>query len=141
MKIVFTIKELIRRKAVGEFTILGEDNAQMFTHLATSGSSRTYDHLPLGEYEVKWIDKREHCSADTRKPFELFGFAWFAYIEPQFETERSELGIHCDGGLPGSAGCITLPFQDLETNKACYELLAKGLKEQGKIKLKVVNYA
>jgi hypothetical protein len=140
MKIVFAVKELIKRKAVGEFTILDDKDSQVFTHLAVSGSSRSFDHLPMGEYIVKWIDQREHHSADTRKPFELFGFAWFAYIEPQFETERTELGIHPDGNLPGSAGCIVLPFESLETNKACYEILAKGLKDQGKIKLEVINY-
>lgn len=34
------------------------------------------------------------------------GLAWFARLIPLFETERSGFGIHPDGNVPGTLGCV-----------------------------------
>ena len=40
------------------------------------------------------------------------GFAWFASLEPLFVTDRKSLGLHADGGVPGTRGCIGLKVKD-----------------------------
>lgn len=48
------------------------------------------------------------------------GNCWFAPIRPQFKTERTSLGIHPDGNVPGTLGCIGLTQDD---TKEVMELL------------------
>ena len=48
------------------------------------------------------------------------GFCWFASIEPMFPTERSGFGIHPDGNVPGTRGCIGITTPD---SKPCYNFL------------------
>lgn len=40
------------------------------------------------------------------------GFAWFARIVPRFQTERYGFGIHPDGNVPGTRGCIGIAVGD-----------------------------
>ncbi|MDH5731361.1 MAG: hypothetical protein OEZ58_20435 [Gammaproteobacteria bacterium] len=51
-------------------------------------------------------------------------FAWFCRLEPQFETDRTGLGIHPDGNKPGTKGCVGILntetrglFQQLMNNR------------------------
>lgn len=61
---------------------------------------------PKGKYmvgEVKAIDPSANKS--FRDPD---GLAWFAPLTPEFQTDRSSLGLHPDGGVEGTEGCVGL---------------------------------
>lgn len=51
------------------------------------------------------------------------GHTWFAPLRPQFPTDRSGFGIHPDGNVPGTLGCIGLTQED---TREILELLAPG---------------
>lgn len=50
------------------------------------------------------------------------GFAWFAHLTPLFQTDRTGLGIHPDGNVPGTEGCIGVVMPD---TRPVYEVLCK----------------
>ncbi len=53
------------------------------------------------------------------------GFAWWVPLKPCFNTGRSGLGIHPDGNLPGTLGCIGVQIED---TRALFEQLPeKGI--------------
>lgn len=52
---------------------------------------------------------------------------WFAPLEPAFKTDRTGLGIHPDGNVPGTLGCIGVNKAD---SAAVMEVLKK---EVGKV--------
>lgn len=71
---------------------------------------------PRGEYIARYYRN------ETEPAFCLFGIGFFISIEPVFETDRSELGIHFDGGdgsdgqkgFAGTLGCIGIKAKTLE---------------------------
>ncbi len=80
--------------------------------------------LPSGQYlitepvEIKSIANKYNPYRDKT------GFAWWCRIKPQFETVRSGFGIHPDGNIPGTLGCIGIRldntkevFDALQNNK------------------------
>ena len=60
--------------------------------------------LPAGLYHVRrdvLLDKPGNSSfCDSIRN------CWFQLIDPQFSTDRTELGIHPDGNVMGTRGCI-----------------------------------
>jgi len=70
---------------------------------------------PSGMYQIlscyEWAEP--HPSYTDGK-----GLCWFAKIEPCFETTRSGFGIHPDGGVEGTEGCIGLTDDD---TRECFE--------------------
>lgn len=66
--------------------------------------------LPVGRYQ---LGKPVRIDDDPRnEPFtDTLDQAWWCPITPQFTTDRKSLGIHPDGNVPGTRGCIgiTLP--------------------------------
>jgi len=60
------------------------------------------------------------------------GFSWFARLHPQFKTDRSGFGIHPDGNVPGTKGCIGLVLED---SRPFYDWLGAA---KGPINLMVV---
>ena len=67
-------------------------------------------HLPMGEYDVSpLVDVENHpvnigfCFEDT---------CFWIKLTPKFETTRTGLGIHPDGNIPGTLGCIGLVEYD-----------------------------
>lgn len=82
---------------------------------------------PPGIYKV---DKPVTIEAsDENKPFtDTKGFAWWAALTPAFETERSGFGIHPDGNVPGSKGCIALCDSD---TKPAFDALTEAHLEPG----------
>lgn len=66
--------------------------------------------LPLGRYKIPmgalsdrsgqapYCDSRNNC--------------WFQFINPQFSTLRTDLGVHPDGNVAGTEGCIGLLDSD-----------------------------
>lgn len=83
--------------------------------------------LPVGNYIVKRNRVTSFTDAIASSYRDPSGEGFFLPLEPQFETTRSGFGIHPDGGVPGTLGCIGLkgstksfydalagtPFQDL----------------------------
>ncbi|WPU91869.1 hypothetical protein SNE25_21365 [Mucilaginibacter sabulilitoris] len=37
---------------------------------------------------------------------------WFQLLDPQFQTARTDIGIHPDGNVPGTEGCIGITVND-----------------------------
>ena len=76
---------------------------------AVSGT-RSYKYMPLpkGEYligETFLVNPPEFQKGAYK---DQSGFAWFTRLHPAFSTPRTGLGIHPDGNLPGTEGCIGL---------------------------------
>lgn len=73
-------------------------------------------YLPLGLYEARrnqLLDKpagSSYCDPSKR--------CWMQPLLPQFSTTRTDLGIHPDGGTPGTEGCIGITDKD---TKAWYD--------------------
>src|SRR5258706_10600792 len=69
--------------------------------------------LPTGTYKAlrsKLLDKQPSDSngayCDTNNK------CWLQALAPDFETDRTELGIHPDGNVPGTQGCIGIRAAD-----------------------------
>ena len=78
--------------------------------------------LPVGEYK---------CHAARALPSnspEGLG-TWIVGLEPLFETNRYNLAIHKDGGVPGTMGCVGITESDV----LCFELLKKYLPKRLKV--------
>lgn len=70
--------------------------------------------LPFGEYKCH--------AARALPPNSPDGLGtWIMGIEPLFETNRYNLAIHKDGGVPGTLGCVGITEKDM----LCFELLKK----------------
>ena len=73
-------------------------------------------YAPKGEYIAK--DYR----VESGDAYSLFGIGFFISIIPQFETNRTELGIHFDGGdgsdgkkgFEGTLGCVGLKAHSVD---------------------------
>lgn len=67
--------------------------------------------LPAGNYDVQIrnVVTGHGLSQSFR---DQNGIAWFIPINPLFSTTRDGLGIHPDGGVPGTLGCIGLTGAD-----------------------------
>lgn len=67
---------------------------------------------PRGSYRIgpaMAIDPKVESNKGFMDPK---GNAWFAPILPDFETDRTGLGIHPDGNVPGTLGCIGIQLED-----------------------------
>jgi len=70
---------------------------------------------PRGEYDLappKIIDPTVPENSGFVDPV---GNAWFAPLTPQFKTERTSLGVHPDGNVPGTLGCIGIQEKDTKS--------------------------
>jgi hypothetical protein len=68
--------------------------------------------LPKGNYTIK---VRHAVVGDTLKSSyenSVTGNRWFIPITPQFSTSRDGFGIHPDGNVPGTLGCIGVKSSD-----------------------------
>lgn len=67
--------------------------------------------LPTGNYDI--LTRNVVTGAGLSHSFrDQNGIAWFIPIGPLFGTTRDGLGIHPDGGVPGTLGCIGLTGAD-----------------------------
>lgn len=142
MKANFVITEKGPKVAKGIFTITSNNNDILFDHRATSGAERASSlnrgALEEGNYMIDSMItiSKDHPDHDA---YTLNDFGWFAGIDPQFKTDRSALGLHPDGNVPGSRGCIVFPFADLDTSVRLKNLIMAGLESQRKIPLLVMS--
>lgn len=107
MAIKFTIKEIVnvpegtKKRAKGTLE-WSEKN------LSTPAVSGAYGNgmIEVGEYKARrnfLLDKPgENTYCDTKNN------CWFQLLDPQFDTDRTEIGIHPDGNVVGTKGCIGL---------------------------------
>ena len=66
---------------------------------------------PVGEYSVALplvIDER----VEKNKPYTVNGFAFWCLLVPRFKTDRSGIGIHPDGNVKGTLGCIGIDSEE-----------------------------
>lgn len=61
--------------------------------------------LPAGIYRVS-VPVQIEAGGGNEPYTDKEGFAWWCGLEPTFETDRDGLGIHPDGNVPGTEGCI-----------------------------------
>lgn len=101
MSITFTIKNYENGLAYGDL-VWREKN---LNNLVISGPYGRHE-LPKGLYHAyrsKLLDKNgEEAYCDSLQQ------CWMQVIDPQFSTDRSNLGIHPDGNKLGTLGCIGL---------------------------------
>jgi hypothetical protein len=70
--------------------------------------------LPVGKYEVKKRDvvanpdmDEPYCITDPKGKI-----CFFIPLDPEFDTHRTGFGIHPDGNVLGSEGCVVLDAAD-----------------------------
>lgn len=73
---------------------------------AVSGPYR--DPLPAGSYKVARKEVTPYTSAIDSPYQDASGKGFFLPIYPKFSTSRNGLGIHPDGNVDGTEGCIGL---------------------------------
>lgn len=61
--------------------------------------------LPEGIYNVTDIVALPNVPANNAY-CDATGSCWWAPLQPRFQTNRTSLGIHPDGNLPGTEGCV-----------------------------------
>jgi len=89
-------------KATGELSLNGEPYA------AVSGGYGK-GALSFGTYTVK---VRHVVDSNLRDAFKIGTTQFFIPIESSADSTRSGLGIHPDGNVPGTEGCIGLQDDD-----------------------------
>lgn len=76
--------------------------------------------LPSGQYLITEPVEIKSMASKYDSYRDKSGFAWWCRIKPLFETDRSGFGIHPDGNVPGTLGCIGIR---LEVTREVFEAL------------------
>lgn len=103
---------------------------RLYTWKALSGG-HGLGTLLHGSYRIDSIDAIEDTEAN--KAYKREGFPWFMRIQPMFKTYRTALGVHPEGNVLGTLGCIGLLTEDGKFFKILKSLITKS----GKIILEV----
>jgi hypothetical protein len=93
----------------GLFKVFKDNGELDFSVEAISGGGGK-GALPSGEYLAKGFESTDDPAMSR------FGRGFYIRLEPQFETDRTDLLIHFDGGALGTLGCIALLPQDTKTD-------------------------
>lgn len=111
-KATFNIRQVTYNKyqgrsipeAFGDLVLINSDTKDVQFWRSLSGAWGK-GMLPTGEYIIGPV----RTLPDTKKnnSFKGKGVPWFAPITPKFKTDRTELGIHPDGGIDGTSGCLS----------------------------------
>jgi hypothetical protein len=86
--------------------------------------------LPVGLYFIGPAVELDSKSLENQPYCDKNGFAWWCPLGPAFSTARTGFGIHPDGNIPGTKGCIGIKCRD---TSPLFELL----KISAKMKLSV----
>ena len=72
--------------------------------------------IPDGQYDVEVNRAVEGDKTTMKSGFvnSLSGRGWFLPLKPKFSTQRYGFGIHPDGNLPGTKGCVGLQGDDIK---------------------------
>lgn len=91
-------------------------------------------YLPNGLYDAprnKLLDKPgEDSYCDKSSPKNC----WFQVCEPTFETDRTDLGIHPDGNIVGTRGCIGITDDETKEWYDAFYSIAAGAKVTVEVK-------
>jgi hypothetical protein len=68
--------------------------------------------LPEGLYRIGKAVAIDPDNPGNRPYRDSAGLAWWCPIYPSFITDRTGLGVHPDGNIPGTAGCIGIKERD-----------------------------
>lgn len=75
---------------------------------------------PKGQYKA--ISYRK----ENGESFSKFGIGFFVYIVPKFKSDRTELGIHPDGNVPGTLGCIGIKLGSKDEAETWDKMFSKA---------------
>lgn len=67
-----------------------------------------------------------------------FGIGFFVRIDPTFQCDRSDLGIHFDGNVPGTLGCIGLQCSKFEDAIKVKNLFRDAFDKGKKIECRII---
>lgn len=72
--------------------------------------------IPDGLYNIEVYKAVEGDKTNMKSGFvnPITGRGWFLPITPKFSTTRHGFGIHPDGNLPGTKGCVGLQGDDIK---------------------------
>lgn len=142
MRIRFIVEEIKKLKtdiAVGHIYFMQDSGEQIFDYEAVSGGWGNGE-LEVGLYNItSAIRPAEMYKREDKDAYSLFGIGWFASLTPLFQTTRTQLGIHPDGNVPGTLGCIGIPFKTLDDNLRCWNLISGALEVRGLIDVEVIQ--
>ena len=68
--------------------------------------------LPAGQYTLGPAIDIDPTAPENAPFMDGEGNAWFAKLTPTFDTDRSGFGVHPDGNVPGTLGCIGILRDD-----------------------------
>lgn len=118
----------INKKAEGDLFFNGE-----IFRFVSGGAGKGY--APKGNYKA-YADQLKLRPEDA---YTQFKFGWVLPIGPQFETERTALMIHPDGGKPNvTLGCIGLNFSSLDENVKCYNMFRDYFEKKNILDVEIV---
>lgn len=91
-----------------------------------------------GEYAIDYYDTPDQIAKLPNKEaysltYDDYTYGFYFHLQPKFVTERSGLGIHIDGSVPGTLGCIGLQIDDIDIAKEIYKLLAGAMAMYGSV--------
>ena len=104
----------------GKFKVYREDGTLDFMCDAISGGAGK-GALPSGEYLAKGFEYTNDPAMSIK------GIGFYIRLIPQFDTDRTDLLIHFDGGKLGGLGCICLLPQDARTDPIEAMIICKEL--------------
>ncbi|PCK09217.1 MAG: hypothetical protein COA42_05000 [Alteromonadaceae bacterium] len=72
--------------------------------------------IPDGTYDIERYDAVVGDKSTMKSGFvnPASGRGWFLPLTPKFTTTRHGFGIHPDGNLPGTKGCVGLQGADMK---------------------------
>jgi len=72
--------------------------------------------IPDGLYDIEVYKAVEGDKTSMKTGFinSITGRGWFLPLSPKFSTTRHGFGIHPDGNLPGTKGCVGLQDKDIK---------------------------
>lgn len=74
--------------------------------------------IPDGQYDIMIYKAVEGDKTNMKSGFmnDLTGKGWFLPLVAKFSTTRNGFGIHPDGNLPGTKGCVGLQGDDIKNS-------------------------
>ena len=141
MKIRFIIEKIEKKKAdlsTGTLYFMNDLGEEILRYPAVSGGWGR-GMLEVGNYVIRHASgPKEIASIKEKDAYSLFGFGWFASLVPLFETIRDNLGLHPDGHVPGTLGCVGVIFKTLNENIYCWNTIRSAL-DHGEIEFEVIQ--
>ena len=94
----------------GNLVLFDNDDQVMFVMEALSGGWGK-GTIPLGVYNLgipaKLSDEKKN------NPYKKQGYPWWIGLQAIHKTDRSGFGIHPDGNVPGTMGCVSPVHDDI----------------------------